>query len=331
MRILVVDDQQSLRQALSYQLQTHGYEVIEAADAVDAVHKFKTFRPELILLDVILPEEDGYWVARQIRGIEGGKWTPIIFLSGQDHDLDLWQGIEAGGDDYLVKPVSEVVLRAKLHAMERLLSMRNELIQTTEELRVANERLAHISTHDELTGLANRRGFNDELHKQIAQARASGQNLTLILCDIDHFKRLNDAKGHVEGDACLRQVGALFRACCHRPTDYAARYGGEEFGLILPNTPKSGAMTFVRAMQHMLRARGIAHPDSPVGELVTLSGGITTCIPDQDTTVRSMLMRADEALYLAKARGRNRFFSFEMQQDSIDQAPQLVAAGATAS
>lgn len=322
MRILVVDDQSSLRQALGLQLRTHGYEVIEAADAAEALAQFKAFKPDLILLDVILPDEDGYWVARQIRGMEGGRWTPIIFLSGQDQDLDLWQGIESGGDDYLVKPVSEVVLRAKVHAMSRLLAMRNELIQATEELRQANERLAHISTHDDLTGLANRRGFNEELHRQIGQAKRTGQPLTLILCDIDHFKRLNDAAGHVTGDACLREVGALLKACCRRPTDYAARYGGEEFGLVLPNTPKSGAMTFVRALQQMLRNRGLVHPDSPTSRYVTISGGITTCVPDDDTSARSMLMRADEALYLSKTRGRDRFFSFEMQQDSIDQAPQ---------
>jgi len=134
-----------------------------------------------------------------------------------------------------------------------------------------------------------------------------------------HFKHFNDTYGHVQGDECLKQVGRLLREVCVRPRDVATRYGGEEFALILPNTPRSGAMTFARALGQLLRVRAITHPNSPLGNALTLSGGITTCVPDDNTSAESMLMRADQALYAAKTQGRDRFFSFEMQMDTVAQ------------
>ena len=322
MNILLVEDQQSMRSTLARQLASQGHQVIEADRARDALALFQEHDPDLVLLDVLMPGEDGYWLARQIRDSEGSRWTPIIFLSSLDHEHDLWEGIEAGGDDYLIKPVSPVVLRAKLHAMHRLLRMRNQLIATSEELRAANERLSHLSFHDDLTGLGNRRAFNDRLHTQLGQCRREQTPLTLILCDVDHFKRFNDAVGHIEGDKCLEHISRLLRLACRRPTDFVARYGGEEFGLILSNTPKSGAMTFARALQSLVRTRALPHPNSPIAEHVTLSGGITTVLPDDSTTVQSLIMRADEALYTAKIQGRNRFFSFEMQLDTVEHLQQ---------
>jgi diguanylate cyclase (GGDEF)-like protein len=323
MTILLAEDQQGSQSGLSQALRQLGHRVLEASTSREALTLFQSQRPDLVLVDVGLPGgEDGYWLARQVRDAEGSRWTPIIFVSGQEHELSLWEGIEAGGDDYLIKPISPVVLRAKLHAMRRLLHMRNQLIAATEELRAANERLSHLSFHDDLTGLGNRRSFNERLHTQLGQCRREHKPLTLILCDVDHFKRFNDSIGHVEGDQCLQNIARLMRLVCRRPTDFVARYGGEEFGIILPNTPKAGAMTFARALQSLVRTRGLPHPDSPVSEHVTLSGGITTVVPDDDTTVQSLIMRADEALYAAKVQGRNRFFSFEMQLDTNEHLQQ---------
>jgi len=318
--VLVVDDQASVRSSLTTELRHAGVtEVIEAADATAAVHIFKMRRPDLVLLDIRLPTHDGYWVAQQLREAEAGDWTPIIFLSGLDNDLDIWRGIESGGDDYLIKPVKPIVLLAKLRAMRRLLDMRRRLVSLSAELHAANQKLNEMVEVDALTNLVNRRGFDRILHAEIDAARRDQQPLTLMLCDLDHFKRFNDAAGHVQGDVCLREVGRLLREVCVRPRDVASRYGGEEFALILPNTPRSGAMTFARALGSMLRRRAIAHPDSPLGSVLSLSGGITTCIPDDGTSAEGMLMRADEALYAAKAQGRDRFFSFEMQMDTIEQ------------
>lgn len=224
-----------------------------------------------------------------------------------------------GGDDYLVKPVKPIVLVAKLRAMRRLLDMRRRLVSLSQELHLANQRLNEMVEVDALTGLVNRRGLDRILHNEIAAARREGEPLTLMLCDLDHFKRYNDSAGHLQGDACLKDVSRLLRDVCTRPRDVAARYGGEEFALILPGTPRSGAMTFARALGKLLSVRALPHPNSPLGPTLTLSGGITTCIPDEGTSAEAMLMRADQALYAAKAQGRARFFSFEMQMDTVEQ------------
>lgn len=319
-KVLVVEDQKAVRAVLVAQLRHAGVpHVLEASDGASALELFTQHRPDLVLLDIKLPGKDGYWVAQQMRSAEPGGWTPIIFLSGLDSDLNVWRGIEAGGDDYLVKPVKPIVLVAKLRAMRRLLDMRRRLVSMAQELHVANQRLNAMVELDSLTGLINRRGFDRLLHREILAARRDRTPLTLMLCDLDHFKRYNDALGHVKGDNCLREIGRLLREVCVRPRDVATRYGGEEFALILPNTPRAGAMTFARALGEVLKSRNIPHPDSPLGPTLTLSGGITSCVPEEGTSAVTMVMRADEALYAAKAQGRNRFFSFEMQIDTVEQ------------
>jgi len=317
--VLVVDDDSAVRAHLSSVLDAAGHRVIEAHDALWALELFERHRPDLVLLDVVMPEFDGYWLARQLRERETGQWTPIIFLSGRDHEDDLAHGLESGGDDYLFKPVSPVVLQAKLRAMRRLMAMQRRLLDLSAQLRQSNEHLQHLSQHDPLTRLLNRRGFEERVSTAIGNARRTQLPLTLMLCDLDHFKRYNDSLGHAAGDECLRQVGDIVRQMCRRPTDQAVRYGGEEFAIILPDTPKSGAMTLARAMRRVFEHAALPHPASPVAPYITMSGGITTCIPDEHTTFESLLTRADEALYVAKAKGRNRFFSFEMQLDSMEQ------------
>lgn len=314
LRILVVDDQDSVRQHLCQELLRMGAEqVIEAASADEALAAFGHHRPDLVLLDIMMPGHNGYWIAERIRDLDDGRWTPIIFLTGMDRDEDLWEGIRAGGDDYLVKPVRATVLAAKIRAMQRLLTMQRRLVTVTEELYEANRQLNSLIERDALTGLVNRRGFDRVLHEQIRMARREGKPLTLMTCDIDFFKQYNDALGHPEGDKCLQTVARLLASICQRPGDVACRVGGEEFGLILPNTPRSGAMMFARALTEVLAGRKLVHPASSVSEFVTVSGGISTCVPDEATTYLGVITRADEALYAAKALGRNHFFSYELQ------------------
>jgi len=317
--VLVVDDQSSVRAAIAGQLDSLGHRVLEAGDADWALDQFHRHRPDVVLLDVVMPGEDGYAVARRLRQAEAGGWTPIIFLSVHGEEQNIWRGIQSGGDDYLAKPVSDVVLEAKLRAMQRLKAIQRRLEAVSAELRLANEQLRHQTEHDELTGLLNRRGFDRLLHGEVLAGFREQQPLTLVLCDIDMFKPYNDELGHVEGDRCLGRIAQILREACLRPRDRAARYGGEEFALVLPNTPKSGAMTLARALRRMVNGVGIPHPRSTVASHVTLSGGITTCIPDAGTTAETMVIRADQALYAAKAQGRDRFFSFEMQLDTEEQ------------
>jgi diguanylate cyclase (GGDEF)-like protein len=317
--VLVVDDDAAVRVQLAAILDAHGHRVLEAHDAAWALELFERHQPDLALLDVTMPDHDGFWLAKQLRQRESGRWTPIIFLSGRAKDEDLANGIESGGDDYLFKPISEVVLNAKLHAMRRLLVMQSRLLEMSAQLETSNQHLQHLSEHDTLTGLLNRRGFDRRLAEALALARRKQTALTLILCDLDHFKPYNDALGHPAGDACLRTVGDMIRQICRRPGDFAARYGGEEFALILPETPKSGAMTLARAVQRIFERTALPHPASATATHVTLSGGMTTCVPDATTTAEGLLTRADQSLYVAKSKGRNRFFSFEMQLDSVEQ------------
>lgn len=314
--VLVVDDQASMRVVIASLLQKHGYRVQQAGSAEEAMAQFRQQRPDMVLLDVEMPDHNGYWVARQIRALEPDGWTPIIYLSGQSQSLGLWQGIEAGGDDYLVKPVSDVVLLAKLRAMQRLIDMRQRLVDLSTELREANAHLHGLSETDALTGLTNRRGLDHRLREEIEAARRAQSPLSVFLCDIDHFKQYNDTLGHGQGDECLRQIAQVLRDVCQRPRDCAARYGGEEFVLLLPDTPRSGALTLGRTLLHVLRQRGLPHPQSSVGPWVSLSGGITTLVPGESSSPQDLLLRADEALYTAKGMGRNRFFSYELRVDS---------------
>lgn len=316
LKVLVIDDQKTVRAALEKMLTKAGHTIVMAVNAEDGLRAFREHRPDVVLLDVEMAGIDGYETARRLRMAEPEGWTPIIFLSGHGSDENLWRGIEAGGDDYLIKPVSPLVLGAKLRAMQRLVAMRQRLVAMSHDLQVANEKLQRLAEIDELTGLHNRRGLEARLQQEVAAARREQSPLTVLLVDVDHFKIYNDKLGHLHGDVCLREVAKALRDSCHRPRDSAARYGGEEFALILPNTPRSGAMMFARVLQSLLEGRQLEHPGSPVHRFVTLSGGITTCIPDDNTTAADLLLRADEALYAAKEQGRNRFFSYEMQIDT---------------
>ena len=319
--VLVVDDSTPQRQALCRMLEQHGHCTLQARNGAEALERFAQVHPDLLLLDVEMPGDDGYQVARRVRAAEAGGWTPIIFLSAHTDERSLWAAIEAGGDDYMTKPVAPLALLAKLHAMHRLLRMRRRLVEVSVELQQANQRLEQLSLVDPLTGLGNRRDFDQRLQAELERTRRERKPLTLMLCDVDHFKRYNDALGHPAGDACLVALAEVLRAVCEqRPRHSAARYGGEEFALLLPEAPRSGALALARVLQRVLAGRAIPHPDSSVSPLVTLSGGITTCVPDELTSAEGLLLRADEALYTAKAGGRARFFSFEMQVDTAGTA-----------
>jgi diguanylate cyclase (GGDEF)-like protein len=318
-RVLVIDDQATQRAITRQSLEALGHRVTECAVPEQAQAMFRVIKPDLVMLDVEMPGHDGYWVARQLRAAETGGWTPIVFLSTRESDDDIWKGIDAGGDDYLIKPVSRQLLAAKLHAVQRLLQMRTKLLERSEQLREANAKLKVLSNNDGLTGLLNRGALDTRLHQAINQCRETASALTVILVDVDHFKAYNDAVGHVAGDACLKRIAQLLREACLKQGDVAGRYGGEEFALVLPGTPRSGAMTLARALLRAIEHAAMPHPQSPTASWVTFSGGFATAVPDDSTTAEGLLLRADEALYAAKARGRNRFFSFEMQMDTDEQ------------
>jgi diguanylate cyclase (GGDEF)-like protein len=305
MKVLIVDDSPTIRAALRGLVQKMGHSVIEAEDGSKAVASYGQDRPDLVLIDVVMPVMDGYEAARQMRHSRPDEWVPIIFLSSKEADQDLDRAIEAGGDDYLVKPVSFVVLNAKIRALQRIESTRTKLLEMSRELAAANRELESLSRQDGLTGIANRRYFDTYLLTEVKRASREHQPLSLILADVDYFKAFNDCYGHQAGDDCLRRVASALKAVGRRPADLAARYGGEEFAMVLPSTAMEGAIDVAKSLTRAIDALAIPHERSGVSGNLTLSQGIASLIPAHDTTSESIIELADQALYQAKQQGRN--------------------------
>ena len=310
MKILVVDDSPTIRAALKGLLERMGHTVVEANDGKEALQMYRQDRPGLVLIDVVMPIMDGYESARHMRETKADEWVPIIFLSSKEADQDLDRAIEAGGDDYLVKPVSFVVLNAKIRALQRLESMRTKQLEMSRDLASANRELEKLSRQDGLTGIANRRYFDSYLVTEVRRGARERQPLSLILSDVDHFKAFNDCYGHQAGDDCLRRVAAALSSAGRRPADLAARYGGEEFAMVLPGTVVDGAVDVAQAVSRVIEGLAIPHERSAVDRKVTLSQGIVSLTPEKETSSEDLIQRADQALYLAKQQGRNRYVVF---------------------
>jgi diguanylate cyclase (GGDEF)-like protein len=310
MNILVVDDSPTIRAALKGLLERMGHTVVEADDGKKALQMYRQERPGLVLIDVVMPVMDGYEAARHMRETSAEEWVPIIFLSSKEADQDLNRAIEAGGDDYLVKPVSFVVLNAKIRALQRLESMRAKQFEMSRDLASANRELEKLSRQDGLTGIANRRYFDTYLLTEVRRGAREKAPVALILSDVDHFKAFNDCYGHQAGDDCLRRVAAALSSAGRRPADLAARYGGEEFAMVLPGTALEGAVDVAKAVSRVIGGLAIPHARSAVDQSVTLSQGIVSLIPEKETTCEHLIQHADQALYQAKQQGRNRYVVF---------------------
>lgn len=310
MKVLLIEDTMTSATVVLHQLSKLGLETEHARDGESGLALFKASRPDLILLDVIMPGLNGFEVARRIRQLEkDGEWTPIIFLTARTSDEDLEHGIAVGGDDYLVKPVSEVVLAAKVKAMQRLAQMRYSLVVLTRRLDEANRELTRLTSVDGLTGIANRRCFDDTIQREWQRARRNRLPLSVVMADVDAFKQYNDGYGHQAGDECLKTLAQHLDGQLKRPGDLVARFGGEEFVVVLPETNSIGAGRVADAMRRGVLSLELPHAMSPVGPHVTISLGAATAYPspeDGDGSVADLLDRADKALYEAKHDGRNR-------------------------
>ncbi|HUR41999.1 MAG TPA: diguanylate cyclase [Verrucomicrobiae bacterium] len=315
MRILFADDSRTMRQGLGEQMRAMGHEIVEAHDGRVALELFNKVEPDLVVLDVDMPVMNGYETARQIRAVQGHEWIPIIFLSGNVLDSDVAAGIDAGGDDYLAKPVSAVVLRAKISAMQRITDMRARLVELTREMARINEGLREESTQDALTGIPNRRSFDTAFNQEWNHAVRAGKPLALIIADVDHFKLFNDTYGHQKGDECLRAVAAAMRTAARRKVDMVARYGGEEFAMLLPDTPAVSALLVAGRVLEAVRGARLPHQSSSTSDHVTMSLGVCATMPCAELKPEALVNAADRALYDAKSRGRNQAVLRALQQD----------------
>lgn len=310
MKALVIEDTVTSATLICHSLGRMGLETVHARDGVTGIDAFKREKPDLILLDIVMPGLDGFEVARRIRQLEkDGEWTPIIFLSAKNSDEDFERGIEVGGDDYLTKPVSEAVLKAKVRAMQRIAQMRYSLLVLTRKLDDANRELTRLSAFDGLTGIANRRTFDTALSREWRRSARVGAPLSLLVIDVDSFKQFNDAYGHQVGDECLKAVARSLAGHSRRPADLVARYGGEEFAAVLPDTCAEGATIVAESMREAIERLGITHRHSSAASIVTVSIGVATTVPSRadDHGFADLLKCADQALYRAKEEGRNRW------------------------
>jgi diguanylate cyclase (GGDEF)-like protein len=306
MKILVVEDSRANRLLLTQYVEQFGATALTADTGEGALEVFARMKPDLVLLDVVLPDIDGFVVAQRIRAMEQpGEWTPIIFLSSLGDDANIEKGIAAGGDDYLLKPVSQIVLGAKIRAMQRLVRMRGSLLAMTRKLDAANRELVRISSSDGLTGVSNRRFFDEAISLEWRRARRHSNSIAMLMCDVDFFKLFNDTYGHQAGDDCLRKVAKAISLNTERPSDIVARYGGEEFAVVLPETTIGGALMVAEKIRQAIRELNIPHESSPDGR-VTMSIGIASAAPGFDNPPDDLILAADKALYRAKREGRDR-------------------------
>jgi diguanylate cyclase (GGDEF)-like protein len=306
LKVLVVEDSKVTMKALCNYLGRMGVShPLSAATGQAALDIFRKHRPDIVLLDAILPDIDGFDIARQLRGMEkGDEWAAIIFLTSMDKDEDVARGIESGGDDYLMKPISEVVLRAKINAMRRLVEMQRALVEVTQELNVANKELQRLSTTDGLTGIANRRMFDELIKREWRRCVRMKKPMSLVMVDVDHFKQFNDTYGHQAGDKCLQAVAAQVARAAPRASDVAARYGGEEFVLVLGDTMMDGAKLVANHIREHVADLEVPHAASK-SKHVTVSCGVASMMPRDGLPLETLLEAADEALYKAKKQGRD--------------------------
>ena len=289
--VLVVEDDEAILALLTAVLSTE-YDVVAAGTGADALSRALDQALDLILLDVGLPDASGLDVCRRMKKHPTLAGVPVIFLTSRTSPDDEVDGFEAGGVDYITKPINPAVLRARV---------RNHL-----ELKHARDALERIARMDALTGIANRRAFDEVLSREWRRLARVNQSLGVIMIDVDHFKQFNDTYGHGQGDSCLQRLAHAAAAALQRPADLLARYGGEEFVALLPDTALPGALAVAEAIRAAVQDLKIPHAGSKAAPCVTVSLGVACGIPKGDQGAEGLVETADKQLYAAKSEGRNR-------------------------
>ena len=297
MRILIAEDDAVSRRLLEAKLVKWGYDVVVTCDGNEAWEALRSEdAPRLAILDWMMPGIDGVEVCRKVRMEIWEPYTYIILLTALHRDEDLVTGMDAGADDYITKPFKANELRVRLRAGRRIIELQNELIEAREALR-------EKATHDPLTGLWNHEEILRILRRQLSRAEREGGDVSVIMADLDHFKKVNDTHGHMAGDAVLRLTSKRMLSMV-RDYDYIGRYGGEEFLIVLPGCDSERALSFAERICQSIRGECMDIPEGMVP--ITISLGVATTCKGRKSDADSLVHAADLALYRAKKNGRNR-------------------------
>ncbi|MCL2056062.1 MAG: diguanylate cyclase [Oscillospiraceae bacterium] len=295
--ILIIDDEKSNIVMLSHIL-SPDYTVYASKSGKNGIALAKNNLPDLILLDILMPEMDGYEVLSALKASKETKEIPVIFVTGLSDSGDEQKGLALGAADYIAKPFSPAIV--KLRVLNQI-----KILNLIDEIRV-------LSVTDQMTGIANRRAFDERLRLEWDRAKRDKSPLTILMIDIDDFKAYNDLHGHLQGDTAMRAVTQAICAPLNRSTDFAARWGGEEFAVLLPSTSPSGALTVAESIRKS--AEGTPIPCSGKDTCITVSVGINTytpVLPATKSNIHNFILKADQALYTAKSMGKNKVCSYE--------------------
>ncbi len=303
--ILIVDDNPTNLSVLSQVLKADGYKTRFAMDGASAVEQAQLDPPGLILLDVQMPGMDGFEACTLLKANLKTTDIPVIFITAATNVESKVKGLSIGAVDYITKPFQheEVLARVKVHLQMRYLTRKVQEQSLT--LLAVNQELQRLANLDGLTGVANRRRFDEYLLQQWNCLARERRDLSLILCDIDYFKGYNDYYGHQAGDTCLIEVAKAIKNTLKRPADLITRYGGEEFAVVLPNTHPDGAHQVAELIRENVKCLKIAHEGSQISQYITLSLGVSSQIPIAGMSMERLIADADKALYISKKEGRD--------------------------
>ena len=297
MKALIAEDNAGFRLALEKLLKKWGYDAVAAVNGKEALEILsKDDPPRLAILDWMMPELDGVEVCRRVREQNREPYIYILLLTAKDTAEELIEGMEAGADEYLRKPVNTQELRVRIRAGRRIIDLQEELVRARELLR-------RQASRDCLTEFFNRGAMFEVLNRELKRAERESTTLSLIMTDLDHFKQINDKFGHPAGDTVLRETARRMAACV-RPYDAPCRYGGEEFVIVMPGCELADAIARAEDICAQVAAAPIQVPEGLI--YVTCSVGVTATSGPGGFDSSALLHEADQALYMAKNNGRNR-------------------------
>jgi diguanylate cyclase (GGDEF)-like protein len=310
-RILIVDDHEDNVELLQARLEARGYSTETARDGQQALDRVAQNPPDLILLDVMMPVVDGIEVARRVKADPRLPFIPIIMQTALDATESKVEGLDAGADDYITKPINFAELEARVNSLLRIKALQEDLAQRERQLAEMNDRLRHISQTDALTELDNRRYVEERLAEMWGHAQRFSEPLACVMCDLDKFKPVNDTYGHQAGDQVLKQYAQILRHEA-REIDRVGRYGGEEFILLLPGTSAEAAAVFAERVREATEAHEFTFPGGTIH--CTMSCGVAAWPHAAVDSADGLVKAADDALYVAKERGRNRVVRFDSEE-----------------